>query len=329
MATGVLIVGVGKGTKALSQFLECTKSYETSVLFGASTDTYDVSGRILARAEYKHVTKEKVESALEKFRGEIAQKPPLYSALRVQGKRLYEYAREGKELPVEIQERPVRVDEMRLVQWLEPGEHEVRWPVGEAEAEEKVVAKELLGVDEKKGDQSPPLKRKREAGDEDGEPASPSQKAAKLEDETILLNGMVASESREENTQTFDDEGSPSEKPKEKPQHKNASSSFDRKRSQHVHDQLPPETSPRADAPVAKVFMTVSSGFYVRSLCHDLGKAVGSLGLMAKLVRTRQGQFELGKNVLEYDDISKGEDVWGPKVDTLLDDWNRERTHEP
>ena len=57
--------------------------------------------------------------------------------------------------------------------------------------------------------------------------------------------------------------------------------------------------------------MTVTSGFYVRSLCHDLGEAVGSHAMMAELIRTRQGQFELGKNVLEYDDLEKGEEVWG------------------
>jgi tRNA pseudouridine55 synthase len=67
--------------------------------------------------------------------------------------------------------------------------------------------------------------------------------------------------------------------------------------------------------------MTVTSGFYVRSLCHDLGAAVGSAALMAELERTRQGQFELGKNVLEYSDLAKGESVWGPKVESMLDDW--------
>jgi tRNA pseudouridine55 synthase len=67
--------------------------------------------------------------------------------------------------------------------------------------------------------------------------------------------------------------------------------------------------------------MTVTSGFYVRSLCHDLGAAVGSLGLMASLVRTRQGEFELGKNVLEYEDLAKGEEHWTPQVQQMLDNW--------
>lgn len=67
--------------------------------------------------------------------------------------------------------------------------------------------------------------------------------------------------------------------------------------------------------------MTVTSGFYVRSLCHDLGAAVGSLGLMASLVRSRQGEFELGKNVLAYEDLEKGEDRWAPQVQQMLDNW--------
>ncbi|RAL59273.1 hypothetical protein DID88_006987 [Monilinia fructigena] len=68
--------------------------------------------------------------------------------------------------------------------------------------------------------------------------------------------------------------------------------------------------------------MSVSSGFYVRSLCHDLGADLGSAGLMSSLIRVRQGQFELGKNVLDYEELSKGEAVWGPQVEKYLDEWN-------
>lgn len=67
--------------------------------------------------------------------------------------------------------------------------------------------------------------------------------------------------------------------------------------------------------------MTVTSGFYVRSLCHDLGPAVGSLATMANLVRTRQGEFELGKNVFNYQDLEKGEDHWAPQIQQMLDNW--------
>src|SRR5205814_919711 len=60
LATGVLITGIGKGTKLLKQFLDCTKTYEAVVLFGVSTDTYDTEGKILAKAPYEHITKAKV-----------------------------------------------------------------------------------------------------------------------------------------------------------------------------------------------------------------------------------------------------------------------------
>lgn len=88
--------------------------------------------------------------------------------------------------------------------------------------------------------------------------------------------------------------------------------------------QTPSSSSPTKSKgpPAARLRMTVTSGFYVRSLCHDLGTAVGSAALMAELERTRQGEFELGKNVVTYDQLSKGEEVWGPVVEGMLDDWH-------
>ena len=78
-------------------------------------------------------------------------------------------------------------------------------------------------------------------------------------------------------------------------------------------------STPRERPPAVKIRMTVTSGFYVRSLAHDLGEAVGSLACMSALVRTRQGEYELGRNVLEYQDIEKEEAHWAPKVEALLD----------
>ncbi|KAL2162626.1 hypothetical protein VTH06DRAFT_6462 [Thermothelomyces fergusii] len=140
LATGVLVVGVGKGTKSLHGFLGCTKTYETVVLFGASTDTYDRVGRIIKKGRYDDLTREAVEKALEGFRGKIRQTPPLYSALKMAGKPLYEYAREGKAIPREIETREVEVLELDLVEWYEPGTHQHRWPTEEAEPAEKNLA---------------------------------------------------------------------------------------------------------------------------------------------------------------------------------------------
>ena len=101
-------------------------------------------GKIVRRAPYEHVTREKVEEALKQFRGKIMQKPPIFSALRINGKRLYEYAREGKLPPVEIKTRPVEALELEIVEWYEPGSHEHQWPTEKMVGEEKKVAEQLL-----------------------------------------------------------------------------------------------------------------------------------------------------------------------------------------
>lgn len=78
---GVLVTGIGGATKVLQQFISCRKSYEAVALFGCSTDTYDAEGRVLRRAPYQHITRETVEEALNAFRGDIMQKPPMYVPL--------------------------------------------------------------------------------------------------------------------------------------------------------------------------------------------------------------------------------------------------------
>ena len=128
LAAGVLIVGIGRGTKHLQQYLACSKTYETVVVFGASTDTYDCTGVITERAEYRHVSKELVEEKLAQFRGSIQQQPPVYSALKINGIKACEYARQGKELPRELESREMQVDECTLLEWYEAGRHEFAWP---------------------------------------------------------------------------------------------------------------------------------------------------------------------------------------------------------
>jgi tRNA pseudouridine55 synthase len=76
--------------------------------------------------------------------------------------------------------------------------------------------------------------------------------------------------------------------------------------------------------------MTVSSGFYVRSLAHDLGLALGSNAIMSSLERTRQGDFDISpENIIQYKDLDGGEEVWGPKLQGFLDKWaSREAAHK-
>ncbi|KAL8760214.1 MAG: hypothetical protein Q9199_000237 [Rusavskia elegans] len=315
MATGVLIVGVGKGTKRLQDFLTCTKTYEATVLFGAATDTYDVLGKVLSKAPYTHLSRENVEAALNKFRGSITQKPPLYSALRMDGKRLYEYAREGKEIPREIQERPVTTENLELREWLPGGCHPYTWPDEEADEEEKLVADKVLHLDVASEDAKNDLssidntldadltqgtKRRREIEDEDGAEIgiTPARKRQAICPAPIMSGARQESGSSDCVTAPAARTLPPAE-------------------TQMSLEDLPSTGKP----PAARLSMTVTSGFYVRSLCHDLGQEVGSLGIMSELVRTRQADFELGRNVLEYDDLCKAENVWAPLLVQVLDDW--------
>lgn len=318
LATGVLVAGVGKGTKQLQGFLECTKAYEAVLLFGVATDSYDREGKVLGQAPYAHVTREKVEEALAGFRGKIMQKPPLYSALRMQGKRLYDYAREGEALPAEIQERPVEVKELDMVEWLDGGQHHYKWPAEEAEAEsEEAIAADVLRINstdiegnQAKGDlsdggkirENSRVKRKRSMDDND----HVYDKKMRTDNPELLMSGGLQLPS------DGSDGGELSKQNLSKPI------------VQSTRVESPQSSDASPSPPAVKLRMTVTSGFYVRSLCHDLGKAVGSLAFMTDLVRTRQGEFQLGKNVLDYEDLAKDEDVWGSRVEKMLDEWNEE-----
>ncbi|KAJ7063375.1 pseudouridylate synthase 4 [Mycena amicta] len=146
LADGVLVVGVGKATKKLNQFLECVKEYRTTCLLGCETDSYDSDGARVKTAPWKHVTREMVESALDKFRGEIQQVPPIFSALKMDGRPLYEYARKGIPLPRPIEARKTTVHSLELVEWKDT--HDFRWPAKALSAEEKTALKTALGSDE-------------------------------------------------------------------------------------------------------------------------------------------------------------------------------------
>lgn len=112
MATGVLPVFVGRATRGVEFFEHAEKVYETLLLPGITTDTEDITGTVLTRTEAK-ITAEAVEAVLPQFRGEIMQIPPMYSALKVGGQKLYDLARKGKE--VERQPRPITIHQLTLL----------------------------------------------------------------------------------------------------------------------------------------------------------------------------------------------------------------------
>ncbi|KAH4347689.1 hypothetical protein HBH98_084110 [Parastagonospora nodorum] len=336
MATGVLIVGVGKGTKCLQRFLECTKTYECVVLFGAATDSYDAVGKVVSRAPHEHVTKELVEEKLAQFRGKIMQKPSVFSALKVDGKKMYEYAREGKDIP-EVPARPVEVKDMELVEWLEPGTHEYTWPKEEADDDAKEGAEKLLGIrkqdastyaknasrNTKKRSRSPENDQVENAGEQpkrprtDSEPAMsgalPTEEAAAEDAQDVTM------ETTAESTKApVPSEEQPAEANEEVPQ-KDATTHTPEPTD--APSTTANDTTSQSSPPAARLRMTVTSGFYVRSLCHDLGIACSSLGLMSSLIRSRQGDYTLGKNVIEFSDLEKDPEVWEPQVQKQLEEF--------
>jgi len=112
MATGVLPVFVGRATRGVEFFEHAEKTYETELLLGVATDTEDTTGTVLTRREVS-VTQARLDEVLERFRGEIMQIPPMYSALKVNGQKLCDLARKGRQ--VERQPRPVTIHELTLL----------------------------------------------------------------------------------------------------------------------------------------------------------------------------------------------------------------------
>lgn len=123
-AVGVLPVCFGNATKLCDMLTDKSKEYEACMLLGVTTDTQDISGKVLTQKEVTS-SQEEVVRAIESFLGEYDQIPPMYSALKVNGKKLYELAREGKEV-----ERKARKVEISSIQILEVNLPEVRFLVG-------------------------------------------------------------------------------------------------------------------------------------------------------------------------------------------------------
>ncbi|EJD45373.1 pseudouridylate synthase 4 [Auricularia subglabra TFB-10046 SS5] len=210
LADGVLVLGVNEGTKKLGTFLECTKEYRTTCLLGCETDSYDSEGAVSRTAPWAGITRERIEGALERFRGEVVQIPPIFSALKMDGMPLYEYARKGIPLPRPVEGRRVTVHELALEDWQEPGAHSYKFP-------EKVLSKE--------------------------EREKAHAAFAKAEVDPVPEGGD--------------------------------------------------ELAEVAPGPTFTLRMRVSGGTYVRSIVHDVGRAVGSAAHVVTLTRTRQAAYAL------------------------------------
>lgn len=106
-ATGLLIVCCGKFTKKISEIQDAPKEYWTEIKIGVQTESYDTEKPEILHQDISHISEEKVRGVLEKFVGEIEQKPPIYSALKVDGERAYNLARAGEE--VEMKSRKTTI----------------------------------------------------------------------------------------------------------------------------------------------------------------------------------------------------------------------------
>jgi tRNA pseudouridine55 synthase len=108
LATGLLIICTGKKTKQIEQYQAQVKTYTGTLVLGSTTPSYDLETEIDATFSTTHITEELIHQTTAQFTGNIEQYPPIFSALKKGGKRLYEFAREGKE--VEISARKIVVD---------------------------------------------------------------------------------------------------------------------------------------------------------------------------------------------------------------------------
>ena len=118
LASGVMILCTGKNTKLIESFQYQTKEYVATIKLGATTPSFDLETEIDAEYPTEHITEELVKETLAKFIGEIQQIPPTYSAIKINGKRAYEYARKGDE--VELKPKTLVIDEIELLEYKMP-----------------------------------------------------------------------------------------------------------------------------------------------------------------------------------------------------------------
>lgn len=114
LATGVLIICTGRSTKDIERLQNGTKEYIATIRMGATTPSFDMETEIDAHYPWEHITEDMVREILPKFTGHIMQIPPVYSAVKVDGKRAYKYARKGKD--VELKAKALIIEELELLQ---------------------------------------------------------------------------------------------------------------------------------------------------------------------------------------------------------------------
>ncbi len=118
LATGVLVILLGSGTKLSNKFVNFDKAYNATLILGTSTQSADIQGKIVQQQPYGHITVRDVENVFEKFIGDIEQIPPMVSAVKIGGEKLYHLARRG--IVVERQPRQIKIHSLKLQDFNSP-----------------------------------------------------------------------------------------------------------------------------------------------------------------------------------------------------------------
>ena len=124
LATGVLVVCVNQGLKLVELLTDHDKEYIAKIRLGIETDTLDITGNVLKSEQIRSYSKEEVEEVLKRFVGKIKQVVPKYAAIKVNGKKLYEYARNGEE--VELPVRDIEIYDLKLISDVKNGEFYIK-----------------------------------------------------------------------------------------------------------------------------------------------------------------------------------------------------------
>ena len=118
LADGVLVICLGAATRLSDYIMRGRKVYQAQIYFGASTTTYDAAGEILNRKCADQIKRADIERALPRFIGDIEQVPPMYSAIKIRGKKLYELARQGQ--TIKREPRPITIHSIKILAWRNP-----------------------------------------------------------------------------------------------------------------------------------------------------------------------------------------------------------------
>lgn len=118
LATGVLVICTGRATRCIEQLQQGLKEYVAEIRLGATTPSFDLETEIDAEYPYEHITRELIETILPRFQGRVLQVPPVFSAVKIDGKRAYSFARKGKD--VELKAKALEIPEIELLDFNPP-----------------------------------------------------------------------------------------------------------------------------------------------------------------------------------------------------------------